>query len=342
VPARAVPGQLDLPQTYNDAWRGWPVLPLRGQHPIRGAFLDPRPDPRKGAIYHDGIDIAVRDDKPESGAPHGRTHRVHAIESGRVTAATPKGTRGLVDAGHFRYEHVDALVRVGDNVEPGDVIGWSTDGSWHVHLGEFVFRPDGSRVIVNPLRPGGKVAPYADSDRPAIRAVTFHVPATPTWKRRPGTTVALLPQAGRKLDPARLSGKVDVRVQTHDPQSFIGWFSQLPWLAAPHHPFRVAVSVFSHASGKAVVDREVFRSERMLEMPAGQHFAPGTEQNLPANGCMRLHATVRCDGIYWFRLFPRPYWDTTKLPNGGYRVRVRVWDAVGNEARDDTDVKVRN
>jgi hypothetical protein len=342
VPARAVPGQLDLPQTYNDAFRGWPVLPLHGQHPIRGAFLDPRPDPRKGAIYHDGIDIAVRDDRPEGGAPQGRTHRVHAIESGRVTAATPKGTRGLVDAGHFRYEHVDALVRVGDNVEPGDVIGWTTDGSWHVHLGEFVFRPDGSRVIVNPLRLGGKVAPYVDADRPAIRAVTFHVPATPTWKRRPGTTVALLPQAGRKLDPARLSGKVDVRVQTHDPQSFIGWFSQLPWLAAPHHPFRVAVSVFSHATGKAVVDREVFRSERMLEMPAGQHFAPGTEQNLPANGCMRLHATVRCDGIYWFRLFPRPYWDTTKLPNGGYRVRVRVWDAVGNEARDDTDVKVRN
>jgi hypothetical protein len=342
VPARAVPGQLDLPQTYNDAFRGWPVLPLHGQHPIRGAFLDPRPDPRKGAIYHDGIDIAVRDDRPESGAPHGRTHRVHAIESGRVTAATPRGTRGLVDAGHFRYEHVDALVGVGDNVEPGDVLGWTTDGSWHVHLGEFVFRPDGSRVIVNPLRSGGKVAPYVDTDRPAIRAVTFHVPATPTWKRRPGTTVALLPQAGRKLDPARLSGKVDVRVQTHDPQSFIGWFSQLPWLAAPHHPFRVAVSVFSHSTGKAVVDREVFRSERMLDMPAGQHFAPGTEQNLPANGCMRLHATVRCDGIYWFRLFPRPYWDTTKLPNGGYRVRVRVWDAVGNEARDDTDVRVRN
>jgi hypothetical protein len=342
VPPRAVPGQLDLPQTYNDSWRGWPVLPLHGQHPIRGSFLDPRPDPRKGAIYHDGIDIGVRDDRPEPGAPRGRTHRVHAIESGRVTAATPRGTRGLVDAGHFRYEHVDALVRVGDTVEPGDVIGWTTDGSWHVHLGEFIFRPDGSRVIVNPLRPGGKVVPYADGDRPAIRAVTFHVPATPTWKRRPGTTVALLPQAGRKLDPMRLSGKVDVRVQTHDPQSFIGWFSQLPWLAAPHHPFRVAVTVYSHATGKAVADREVFRSERMLEMPAGQHFAPGTEQNLPANGCMRLHASVRCDGIYWFRLFPRPYWDTTRLPNGGYRLRVRVWDAVGNRARDDTDVRIRN
>jgi hypothetical protein len=116
----------------------------------------------------------------------------------------------------------------------------------------------------------------------------------------------------------------------------------VPWLAAPHHPFRMAVMVFSHATGRAVVDREVFRSEQLLTLPAGQHYAPGTEQNLPANACARLHRTVRCDGIYWFRLFPRPYWDTTRLPNGGYRLRVRVWDAAGRETTDDTDVRIRN
>jgi hypothetical protein len=342
MPPRVVPGQLSETQAYNDSWRGWPVLPLHRQHPIRGSFLDPRPDPRRGAIYHDGIDIGVRDDIPGRGAPPGLTHRVHAIESGRVTAATARGVRGLVDAGHFRYEHIDARVEVGDVVEPGQLIGWTTFGSWHVHLGEFVFRPDGGRVIVNPLRPGGKVGPYGDSAPPAIKEVCFYRPVTPAWRRRPRTTVARLPQAGRRLDRTRLSGAVDVRVQTHDPQSFIGWFSAIPWLAAPHHPFRVAVTVFSHATGKAVVDREVFRSERMLELPAGQHYAPGTEQNLPANGCMRLHRTVNCDGKYWFRLFPRPYWNTTRHPNGGYRLRVRVWDAAGNEARDDTDVRIRN
>ena len=342
MPPRVVPGQLSETQTYNDSWRGWPVLPLHRQHPIRGSFLDPRPDPSRGAIYHDGIDIGVRDDIPGRGAPPGLTHRVHAIESGRVTAATPRGVRGLVDAGHFRYEHIDARVEVGDVVEPGQLIGWTTFGSWHVHLGEFVFRPDGSRVIVNPLRPGGKVGPYGDSAPPVIGEVRFYGPATPAWARRPRTTVARLPQGGRRLDRTRLSGAVDVRLQTHDPQSFIGWFSAIPWLSAPHHPFRVAVTVFSHAAGKAVVDREVFRSERMLELPAGQHYAPGTEQNLPANGCMRLHSTVSCDGKYWFRLFPRPYWNTTRHPNGGYRLRVRVSDVAGNEARDDTDVRIRN
>ena len=87
--AESVPGRLDAFQTYNDAWQGWPVLPLKRQHPIRGSFLDPRPDPRRGAIYHTGVDVAVRDDRPERGAPPGRTHRVFAIEGGAVHDATP-------------------------------------------------------------------------------------------------------------------------------------------------------------------------------------------------------------------------------------------------------------
>jgi hypothetical protein len=327
---------------YSDSWRGWPVLPLHRQHPIRGSFLDPRPDPRRGAIYHDGIDIAVRDDIPGRGAPPGRTHRVHAIEGGRVTAATPAGARGLVDAGHFRYEHIDAVVAVGDAVEPGQLIGWTTHDSWHVHLSEFEFGPDGNQVFVNPLRPGGKIHPYVDRAAPVIHEVRFHVPSTPAWGRRSAARVARLPPVGRRLAPSRLSGVVDVRVRASDPQSFIGWFKDVPWLAAPHHPYRLAVIVFSHETGRVVVDREVFRSDRMLTLPAGQHYAPGTEQNLPANACVRLHARVRCDGVYWFRLFPRPYWDTARLPNGGYRLRVRVWDAAGNEARDDTDVRIRN
>jgi hypothetical protein len=341
VPPR-VPGQLEVSQTWNDDWRGWPVLPLHRQHPIRGSFLDPRPDPRRGAVYHNGIDIGVRDDIPGRGAPPGLTHRVHAIEGGRVTAATPRGVRGLVDAGHFRYEHIDARVEVGDVVTPGQLVGWTTHGSWHVHLSEFVFGAGGSRLVINPLRPGGKLRPYVDRDAPAIRELRFYAPATPAWGRRSAARVARLPQAGTRLDKSRLAGRVDVRLRADDPQSFIGWFTALPWLAAPHHPFRAAVTVFSHATGRAVVDRDVFRSEQLLTLPAGQHYAPGTEQNLPANGCMRLHRTVRCDGIYWFRLFPRPYWDTTRLPNGGYRIRVRVWDAAGNVRSDDTDVRVRN
>ena len=65
-----------------DTYRGWPIAPVDAQHPIRGAFQEPRRtggdpgegdgDPSKG--YHNGIDISVRDGAPEPDAPPGRTH----------------------------------------------------------------------------------------------------------------------------------------------------------------------------------------------------------------------------------------------------------------------------
>jgi hypothetical protein len=336
------PGKLEVEQVYNDTFRGWPVRPQKRQHPIRGSFLDPRPDPERGAIYHDGVDIAVRDDRPERGAPPGRTHRVFAIEGGPVFFATPRGVRGSVHAGHFRYGHVDAVVQTGETVVPGQHIAWTCEGDWHVHLGESIFGAGGERIVVNPLRPGGKLHPFVDRAAPRIREIRFYSPATPQWARRPSTSVALLPAAGRRLNREALAGLVDVRVRVSDPQTFIGWFEELPWLAAPHHPFSVDVRMEEAASGRLVRRREVFRAEKLLGLPAGKHFAPGTEQNLPANGCMRFHASRRCDGIYWFRLFPLRFWDTRSLPDGRYRVEVRVGDVAGNVARADVVCRIAN
>jgi hypothetical protein len=337
----ATPGKLEVPQVYNDTFRGWPVRPQTRQHPIRGSFLDPRPDPERGAIYHEGVDVAVRDDRPEHGAPPGRTHRVFAIEGGPVSFASPRGTRGSVRAGHFGYGHVDPVVLTGEIVTPGQHIGWTWDGNWHVHLSEFVFTT-GAPLVVNPLRPGGKLHPFVDRAAPRIREIRFYSPATPAWTRRPRTSVARLPQAGDRLDKDRLSGRVDVRVRVSDPQTFIGWFEELPWLAAPHHPFRLAVTIRHLATGRVVRRREVFRAEKLLGLAAGRHFAPATEQNLPANGCMRFRASVRCDGVYWFRLFPLRYWDTTRLPDARYRLEVRAWDVAGNLAEAEATVRIAN
>jgi len=146
---------------------------------------------------------------------------------------------------------------------------------------------------------------------------------------------------GACLEAARLFGRVDVRVRVSDPQSFIGWFQEVPWLAAPHHPFRLAVTIVDLVTSRIVRRREVFRAEQLLDLPAAQHFAPGTEQNLPAGGCMRRHSSIRCDGVYWFRLFPR-YWDTTRLPDGRYEVRVRAWDVAENVARSAVVVTIAN
>jgi len=336
-----IPGKLELPQTYNDEWRGWPVRPHNEQHPIRGSFLDPRPDPEQGAVYHDGVDIAVRDDAAEPGAPPGRTHRVYAIEGGPVFLATPRGVRGFVHAGHFGYGHIEALVATGETVAPSQLIGWTWSGDWHVHLSEFLFTADGP-LRINPLRPEGKLHPYVDRSAPRIEEIRFFTPATPAWGRRPNTSVVRLPPAGRRLPRDGLVGRVDVRVHVNDPQSFIGWFQELPWLAAPHHPFRLSVTISDLASGHVVRRRDTFRAEQVLDLPPGRHFAPGTEQNLPANGCMHLHRSVRCDGIYWFRLFPLRYWDTRRLPDGRYRLRVRAWDVAGNLSEDYVVVRIAN
>ena len=324
---------------YNDAYRGWPVAPRNRQHPVRGSFLDPRPDPDLGATYHTGVDVAVRDDHPEPGAPAGRTHRVYAIEGGVVELATPPGVCGTVRVGHFGYGHVDARVRVGERVRAGELLGWTCLGWWHVHLTEFVLPGDGRRLLVNPLRPAGKLKPYADSAPPVVHEVRFHRPAEPAWARRAGDA-ARLPHAGRRLDPLRLSGVVDVRARVSDPQSFSGWFRDRPGLAAPHHPYRLGLLLVDRGTGRVVVRRTVFIALHPPPLPAGQHYAPGTEQNLPAKTC--LARKLRCDGVYWFRLFQRPYWDTRRLPDGRYLLVVRAWDAAGNRARRDVDIAIAN
>ena len=170
-----------LEQRYNDDFRGWPVSPQHQQHPVRGTFLDPRPDPKLGAIYHTGVDVAVRDDRPEAGAPAGRTHRVFAIEGGVVDEATKPGVRGNVRIGHFGYGHVDARVKKGDRVKAGEFIGWTTKGSWHVHLTEFFFPGDGRRLLLNPLRPAGSSSP---TSTPRRRSSTTS--ASTRLRHRPG------------------------------------------------------------------------------------------------------------------------------------------------------------
>jgi hypothetical protein len=106
---------------------------------------------------------------------------------------------------------------------------------------------------------------------------------------------------------------------------FIGWFREVPHLAAPHHSLRVASrSCGWRLAGSCIVATS--SGPQLFEMRAGQHFAPSTEQNLPASGRLLYHRSLPCDGTYRFRAFPRPYWDTTRLPDGRYFIRVRVWD----------------
>jgi hypothetical protein len=93
-----------------------------------------------------------------------------------VTEATPPGVRGHVHLGHFGYGHVDATVRTGQRVFAGQMIGWAWLTTWHVHLSEFLFLPDGRRLNINPLRRGGKLRPYVDQLGPLVHEIRFYTP----------------------------------------------------------------------------------------------------------------------------------------------------------------------
>jgi hypothetical protein len=138
-----------------------------------------------------------------------------------------------------------------------------------------------------------------------------------------------------------LSGIVDVRARVSDPQSFVGWFRQVPALAAPHHPHRLGLLLVRRDSGRVVLRRTVFLALTAPSFATGQHYAPGTMQNLPAKVCLARRGGP-CDGVYWFRLFQRPYWNTARLPNGRYLLVVRAWDAAGNRARRDVELRIAN
>lgn len=125
----------------------WPVKPFNRQHPIRGAF----DDPRYGGTFHFGVDIS---------APDGTA--VYAVAPGTVfrysdaIAVRQKGGR------EFSYWHVRAIVPEHSYVKTGEKIGVIRRGFGHVHFAEF-----NGKTYVNPLRRGG-LTPFADHTTPIV------------------------------------------------------------------------------------------------------------------------------------------------------------------------------
>ena len=355
------PGSLITKWRYNDAWIGWPVSPVHRQHPIRSSFLDPRPGSlRRGgeAAYHTGIDVTVRDDRPEAGAPAGRTHRVYAIEGGQATVPRRRDRSACVNRrvtiGHFSYWHVDptGVTTDSESIRPGQMIGWTCKGLWHVHVSESLDL-SGGRGYVNPLHTDMKLGPYVDREPPRIHAIRFFHPAMPRWT---AAERASFPQSGSPFAETStgrtlLSGHVDVRAWIDDAEPQAGSSSDAPELRTPSPPYAISLEVIRESDGRPMLVRTVFRSAAFLgtsrgtrAVPISYHYAPGTKQALPAGLCLTLRP-ADCAGEYWFRLFARPteaYWDTSRLANGNYRVQVKALDAAGNSARAAARITLRN
>jgi hypothetical protein len=158
---------------------GWPLRPFDRQHPIYGAFNDPR-IARTSKTFHFGIDV---------GAPDGSS--VFAVEAGSVQL---HGTHALVlyssESGRrFAYWHIVPAVADRQEVGRHQRLGQIARGFGHVHFGEW------SRgTFRNPLRRGA-LEPFIDTSSPAISAIAFFRRGRRVRSDRVRGTVTLIAEA---------------------------------------------------------------------------------------------------------------------------------------------------
>jgi len=343
-----IPGALppNFHYVYNDGYRGWPINPTKVEHPVRGSFLDPRGTDDTGLSgYHFGIDVSVDDRHVETGAPPLLSHRVYAVESGSATVRANTTSLACLnrrlEVGHFAYWHVSPTVRDGQHIRAGQQIGWSCKGVWHVHLSEWqVFH--GSRVWVNPLHRGSKLAPYTDTIPPVVNALVFVTPPARPWLPRVSLAGA---DTSIVLPANRLHGLVEVRANIADVESFLGFLADNPAWPTAFTPYRVTVTIRNAKTAATIMNRISFQADQLPQTPYIVHYAPGTIENDNMQECVGPPALTKCAGTYWFRPFSRfheEYWNTRAVPNGPYWITVRAYDLAGDVGSRTVLVRVRN
>ena len=280
-----------LPQRYNDAFRGWPVRPHNRQHPVRGSFLDPRPDPR--ARRH---------------LPHRRRHR-RPRRPARARRAGGADAPGLRDRGRRR--------RAGDAARglrqrPRRALRLRTRrrarlarracdrrAADRLDLPRLV-APAPERVVLpgrrqpHPRQPAaaGREAEAVRATRPppVIDEVRFYTPARAALAAPArGERRARLPPAGRRLDKTRLSGIVDVRARVQRPAVV----HRLVPRACRRSPPRITPT----GSGSLLVERRSGRvvlpahrlhlADRAARSPPASTTRPGRSRTSPRKVCLR-------------------------------------------------------
>lgn len=292
----------------------WPVKPFDQQHPIRGYPGDPRTvferpfdaSPFRGPGtfgFHQGVDIVAADGTPVYPVADGVVHYLGAA------------TFNVVGAHHrtFQYFHVVPIVGEGQRVTRSvTVLGYVQAPFGHVHLTEI----DGGRIVDPLLR--GHLSPYSDHTWPGIGPLEISR------------------SAGVVESPSGVCGRVQLAISAWDrpalpvPGNFAG---------LPVTPAYVGWTL-RHASGK-VVRRWTTAADFRRGLPRNRLFwkvyAHGSYENAPRFG--RQQFTGR-PGRYLFLLAQS--FDTTKLRNGQYVLRVLAMDERGNTTDRVAPFTVRN
>jgi Peptidase family M23 len=291
----------------------WPVKPFDRQHPIRGAFGDPRifsrdqpfgrtgPDEIGAHSFHNGVDIVAAPGTP-----------VYPVVSGWVAKAKPDEiVVDTYDGRAFQYYHLSKardIERGKKVVVDRTVLGWIRHIYSHVHLAEI-----DNHLVHNPLD-AGHLEPYRDWTRPV--ATELYVDDGPVPN----------PLAGRALRPGDL-----LSVAAYD-QPSMDWPGE--WSGLPQVPALVEWRLFhdgAHTPWHVLVDL------RKTEPPPRDFwsvYAPGTYQNCP----VFEHRFFHNPGRYLFRL----NLDPSELQPGLYRLQVQVADIRHNHSSTTWSLRVAN
>jgi hypothetical protein len=229
---------------------------------------------------------------------------VYAVAPG-IVRLQPDAVALVADTGDrtFSYWHVDPIVADEARVAAGDQIATIKAGFGHVHFTEIH-----TGRYVNPLRPGG-IAPYVDSTSP--------------------TVVALFAAVGTRKEPLdALSGKVDLLVDTYDtpppPLPAPPW--NLTRVSPAYIRWRLVPEGQASARWRTALD---FRSFLVPKETFASIYAPWTTLNRPAQPARLVYYLAHG-------------WDTTRVPDGRYRLQVAVFDSQGNSARAGLWVTIAN
>ncbi len=257
---------------------GWPLRPFHRQHAIRAGINELRP-----ANFHVAVDIQADNYQP-----------VYAIQSGYArTSATGSYGDYKVTVGSFTYWHIVPTVANGQRV-----IAYKTEiGAVEHGFGHIAFQEGTDDNYLNPLRPGGSLRPYSDTEPPIIG--TPHVFADG-----------------------------HVIVGAFDPQSFLHKQSyETPVLA----PAALAWRLYS-ARGRPLTGLEwaLRGSGYIAPRLKPVIFAPGASN--PGFAC--FYTQLRCIPNWVYNLAGglTPPLPLASLRRGRYRLAVYAWDWAGNRS----------
>jgi hypothetical protein len=255
---------------------GWPLKPFHEEHAVRAGINEVRP-----ANLHVAIDIQANTNQ-----------YVYPIYSERAyPAATGSFGDYNVRVGPYIYWHIVPLVRSGQWVTAYKTVLGRVEGGF----GHIAFSQGSTARTLNPLRPGGGLVPYTDTEPPVIGRPQIYA-----------------------------DGRVIVRA--FDPQSFIHKQSYLTPVLAPSS---LAWRLYN-SKGRPLTGLE-WAMRGSQNYPPGDApiiYAPGASN--PGFAC--FYRKLICTPNWIYNLAggltgPLPL---SRLRRGRYKLTVYAWDWRGN------------